>query len=288
MALAKAWSVALHGIAGTIVEIEADIGGGLPGIHLVGLPDAALQESRDRVRAAVVNSQRPWPKERVVLALSPATLRKAGSQFDLALACAVLAASAEIPQQALDGTALLGELALDGRIRAVRGILPCLLAARREGMRRALVPHTALPEASLVEGIEVVGAGSLDEVLAWLLHDLPLPAPGPSPPEVEAEPPDLADVVGQEDARHAVEVAAAGGHHLLLIGPPGTGKTMLAQRIVGLLPRLDQEEALELAGIRSVAGRLPHEGPLTTVPPMVAPHHSTSMAALTSRATRPA
>jgi magnesium chelatase family protein len=281
MGLARTWSVALHGVVGHVVEIESDVGGGLPGIHLVGLPDAALQEAKDRVRAAVVNSGWPWPNERIVLALSPAMLRKVGSGFDLALACAVLAASGLLPQSVLDGAVLLGELALDGRLRPVRGVLPCLLAARAAGVDRVVVPAAALTEASLVDGLEVYGAATLAEVLHWLSGELELRRPVVRPEPVEDEqPPDLADVVGQDDAREACEIAAAGGHHLMLVGPPGTGKTMLAQRFVGLLPRLDASAALALASIRSAAGRLPDSGSLTTVPPLVAPHHSTSMAAL--------
>jgi magnesium chelatase family protein len=280
MPLARAHSVALLGVDGQLVEIEADVGGGLPGFHLVGLPDAALHESKDRVRAAIVNSGRIWPNERIVLALSPATLRKAGSGFDLALACAVLGARGLLAQAALDHTVLLGELALDGRLRPVRGVLPCLLAARAAGMERAVVPEAALAEAALVEGIEVHGAASLAGALGFLQHGHALPTPGPVVHDEAAQPLDLADVVGQDDARYAVEIAAAGGHHVLLVGPPGTGKTMLAQRFVGLLPRLSPEEALALAAVRSVAGRLPGGGALSTVPPFVAPHHSSSMAAL--------
>ncbi|WP_141279564.1 YifB family Mg chelatase-like AAA ATPase [Pseudonocardia hydrocarbonoxydans] len=280
MALARGWSVALRGVDGHVVEIEADVGGGLPGVHLLGLPDAALQESRDRVRAAVVNSGVVWPNQRIVLALSPATLRKTGSGFDLALACCVLAAAEHVPQHALDGTVLLGELALDGRLRPVRGILPALLAARTAGMRRVVVPESALAEAALVPDIEVLGAADLREVLDWLRGGAPLRTPGPVVDADGPEPPDLADVVGQDDARHALEVAAAGGHHLLLVGPPGTGKTLLAQRLVGLLPRLAADDALALAAVRSVAGRLPADAPLATLPPVEAPHHSSSMAAL--------
>jgi magnesium chelatase family protein len=283
MGLARTWSVALQGVEGTMVEIESDVGGGLPGIHLVGLPDAALHESKDRVRAAVVNSGWPWPNERIVLALSPATLRKAGSGFDLALACAVLAANGALSQAMLDGIVLLGELALDGRLRPVRGVLPCLLAARAAQAGRVVMPEAALAEASLVDGLEVYGAATLTEVLHWLQGEFELrrPEPSPAPAEDDEEsPPDLADVLGQDDARQACEIAAAGGHHLLLIGPPGTGKTMLAQRFVGLLPRLTAHDALALASIRSVAGRLPGSGALIDVPPLVAPHHSLSMAAL--------
>jgi magnesium chelatase family protein len=280
MRLAKAWSVALYGVDGQLVEIEADIGIGLPGVHLVGLPDAALHESKDRVRAAVVNSGWEWPNRRITLALSPATLRKAGSGFDLALGCAVLAADGAPLQRRLDGTVLIGELALDGRLRPVRGVLPCLLAARRAGTNTVVVPIDTLAEAAVVAGLRVLGAGCLNDVLSWLTGEATLASPGPVTSAPAAPPPELADVVGQPVGRLALEVAAAGGHHLLLIGPPGTGKTMLAQRLVGLLPQLQPDDALQLAAIRSVAGRLPATGPLSLVPPFVAPHHSSSIAAL--------
>lgn len=281
MGLARAWSIGLHGVEGDLVEIEADIGPGLPGLSLVGLPDAALAEARDRVRAAVVNSGQTWPNRKITLALSPATLPKQGSSYDVALACGVLAADGRFTARALDGVVLLGELALDGRIRDVRGVLPCVMAARRAGVARVVVPADALDEAGLVDGIELLGASHLREVLAWLRGAETLAAPGPRPrgrlrPGVE----DLADVVGQETARRAVEVAAAGGHHLLFVGPPGSGKTMLARRLTGLLPDLGTEEAMEVAAVRSLAGALPPDEELPVTPPFVAPHHGVSPAAL--------
>jgi magnesium chelatase family protein len=280
MALASAWAVALHGVDGVLVEIEADIGPGLPGLQMVGLPDTALTEARDRVRAAVLNSGERWPPRRMTLALSPATLPKVGSGYDLPLACALLAADGRVPAHRLRGAVLIGELALDGRLRPVRGVLPAVLTARRVGFAQ-VVPAPSLREAALVSGVEVLGATRLAEVIAWLRSpDGALSKPGPPRPAPPSPVPDLADVLEQGDARWAVEVAAAGGHHLLLTGPPGTGKTMLAQRMVGLLPELTEPEALEVTAVHSVAGLLSPDTPLIAVPPFVAPHHTSSVAAL--------
>ncbi|OBJ01062.1 hypothetical protein A5660_24440 [Mycobacterium alsense] len=280
MALGRAFSVAVRGLDGAIVEIEADITSGLPGVHLVGLPDAALQESRDRVRAAVTNCGNSWPQARLTLALSPATLPKMGSVYDIALAAAVLSAQRKHPWERLEKAVLLGELSLDGRVRPVRGVLPAVLAAKREGWPVVVVPVDNLAEASLVDGVDVWGVRTLRQLRRWLSGSGALDprisagAPDPEPPA------DLADVVGQAQARFAVEVAAAGAHHLMLTGPPGVGKTMLAQRLPGLLPPLAEGESLEVTAIHSVAGLLSGDTPLITAPPFVAPHHSSTVAAL--------
>ncbi|MFC8042246.1 YifB family Mg chelatase-like AAA ATPase [Nocardia sp. NPDC057353] len=280
MALGRAHSVAVAGVDGQLVEVEADIGQGLPSVHLVGLPDAALQESRDRIRAAVVNSGEKWPDGRVILALSPATLPKLGSVYDLALAVAVLHAGGGIPGDRLAKSVLLGELALDGRVRPVRGILPAVLAARVAGVPTVVVPESALAEAGLVDGIEVLGAPDLRALLAWLRGDGALAEPDGVRPGQALTGGDLGEVTGQQEARYALEVAAAGGHHLLLTGPPGIGKTMLAQRLPSLLPPLTDAEALEVTAIHSLAGALAGDRPLLTTPPFVAPHHSTSVTAM--------
>lgn len=280
MALGRAFSVAVRGVDGEIVEIEADITSGLPGVHLVGLPDAALQESRDRVRAAVANCGNAWPQARLTLALSPATLPKMGSVYDIALAAAVLSAQRKNPWDRLEKTVLLGELSLDGRVRPVRGVLPGVLAAKRDGWPAVVVPVDNLAEASLVDGIDVWGVRTLGQLQKWLggtgVLDNRIHAAG----TVEEPVVDLVDVLGQAQARFAVELAAAGAHHLMLTGPPGVGKTMLAQRLPGLLPPLTESESLEVTAIHSVAGLLSGDTPLITRAPFVAPHHSSSVAAL--------
>ncbi len=281
MALARAYAVGLVGLAGQVVEVEADIAAGLPTLAVIGLPDAALAESRDRLRAAVVNSGQEWPNRRMTLALSPASVPKRGSGFDLAMAAAVLAANGVLPKDELRHRVLIGELGLDGRVRGVPGVLPGVLAAVAEGFARVVVPLANLAEAELVPGAVARGVGTLRDLVALLTgepYDETPPAALTCVPVGRA--PDLVDVAGQVTGRTAVEVAAAGGHHALLLGPPGSGKTMLAERLPGILPPLSQHEALEVTAIHSVSGALPPGAPLVSIPPFQEPHHSATVASI--------
>jgi magnesium chelatase family protein len=293
MSFARTRAVTLLGVDGVLIEVQADLEPGVATFALVGLPDKALTESRDRVRAAVVNSGEDWPQKRLTVGLSPAGIPKTGSSFDLAVACAVLAAAGEINPAAIADLVMVGELGLDGRLRPVRGVLPSVMAAALGGARRIVVPEQAAEEAALVPDVEILPVRSLRHLLAVLrggkVPDEP-PAVddigcGPDPAVMagvlgtlpESAHQDLSDVAGQFRARRALEVCAAGGHHLYLYGPPGAGKTMLAERLPGLLPPLDGRAALEVSAVHSIAGTLPVGQPLLTRPPYCAPHHSATM-----------
>ncbi|MEU6240382.1 YifB family Mg chelatase-like AAA ATPase [Streptomyces sp. NPDC047024] len=305
MGFARTCSVALVGVEGVVVEVQADLEPGVAAFALVGLPDKSLSESRDRVRAAVVNSGGEWPQKKLTVGLSPASVPKGGSGFDVAVACAILGAAERIDPRVLADIVMIGELGLDGRVRPVRGILPAVLAAAEAGYQQVVVPECAAAEAALVPGVSVLGVRTLRQLIA-VLADEPVPD---EEPDTEGRPDpllaglrmpgtgasgavhgagaalqdqghDLADVVGQTSARTALEVAAAGGHHLFLEGPPGAGKTMLAERLPAVLPRLSREESLEVTAVHSVAGLLPPGKPLVDVPPYCAPHHSATMQSL--------
>jgi len=286
MPVAKAWCVALIGVEGHLVEVEAHLADGIPTVSLVGLPDTALREARDRVRAAIVNSGLVWPQRRITVGLSPATLPKSGSGFDLALAAAILAADGKLPHTELAAMVVLGELGLDGRVREIRGVLPAVLAAVRAGFERVVVPLGNTAEAGLVPGAEVWGVRSLGHLARRLQgepeqdEDVDVPRIARPPVSDPADGVDLIDVIGQSDGRRAIEVAAAGGHHLFLLGPPGAGKTMLAERLPSILPPLDDESSLEVTAIHSIAGRLASHQPLVTEAPFRNPHHTASMPAL--------
>jgi magnesium chelatase family protein len=289
VALARTYSVALVGVRGHLIEVEADIASGLPATILVGLPDTALREARDRIRAAIVNSGQTWPNSKITVGLSPAALPKRGSGFDLAIAVAILAAAEAVPAAALAGKMFLAELGLDGRLRPVPGVLPAVVAAEaaEAGVDTVVVAAQNVAEAALVPGVQAVGASSLTEVIVWLRGGpppappvVPDPPPGPAPAPAIAKKLDLAEVLGQAEARLAVEICAAGGHNLSLLGPPGVGKTMLAERLPTVLPPLEVAAAIEVTSIHSVAGRLTPRSGLLTVPPFCAPHHTSSMAAI--------
>ncbi|QIG42364.1 YifB family Mg chelatase-like AAA ATPase [Nocardioides anomalus] len=291
MPFATSRTVSLIGAVGHVIDVQADVSPGQVATVLVGRPDAALNEARDRCRMAIINSQLPWPStRRTTILLSPADLPKRGTHYDLAIAVAVLGATGNVSRDALDGVAFLGELTLDGGLRSVPGVLPMVLAAARQGVHRLVVPEPQAAEAAMVPGVDVLGVRSLSQVVAELRGE-----PVPEAPAVtemagsrllswrgsgRMEQLDLADLVGMEDTRFAVEVAAAGGHHLLLSGPKGSGKTSIAERIPGLLPDLTREEALELTAVHSLAGALEPGDGLRTRPPFTAPHHDASTASL--------
>ncbi len=295
MPVARTHSIALVGVAGHPVEIEADIENGLPGLLLIGLPDTALREARDRIRAAIINSAEQWPQRRITVGLSPASLPKRGSGFDLGIAVAILAAAGAVPPARIDGVGFLGELGLDGQLRPVPGVLPAVAGAAAAGFRGVAVAQANAAEAALVPGLRVVAAATLGGLLGWLRKDQQSAAASPvqvfeggaAPARSGAAAPrrgharlDLADVLGQPAARRAAEICAAGGHHLSLLGPPGAGKTMLAERIPTVLPTLDRAAALEVTSIHSVAGVLRAGEPLITEPPFCAPHHTATKAAI--------
>ncbi len=283
MALARSFGLSLVGVEGQLVEVQCDISNGLPGLTFTGLPDASVTESRERVRSAVVNSGATWPNQKITVALLPADLRKVGSRFDLALAVAVLAGAGTVPGEAVAGVAWIAELGLDGGLRPVRGVLPSTLAARRFGVTRVVVAPGNAAEAALVPGVQVRAATDLGEIIGWLTGAgpaVPTAAPAADEPGAAAGEPDLADVAGQTAAKRALEIAAAGGHHLSMVGTPGAGKTMLAKRLPGLLPPLDDAAAMEVTAVQSVAGLLGNQPRLVRRPPMQAPHHTTSLAAL--------
>ena len=270
----------LVGLSGNIVTVEVDISDGLPHYNLLGLPDAALNESRDRVRAAFTNSGEIWPNRKVTVSLSPAWLPKSGSSFDLAIALAILVAHGVLSQDCIDGTLVLGELGLDGSIRGVNGVLPALIAGHREGITRAIIPIANVGEGALLQSIEIVAFANLRELLIYLRTGEGESFTSESIDESNDPLLDFEDVAGQLRARFGAEVAAAGGHHLLLIGPPGAGKTMIASRIPTILPPLTTEQSLEVTALHSVAGTLSERSPMSKMAPIVAPHHSATRVAM--------
>ena len=276
MSLARTNCIALTGLAGELITVEVDIGDGLPTFSLLGLPDAALLESRDRVRSALINSGQSWPNRKIIVSLTPAWLPKSGSAFDLPIAIALLVASGL--DFKIEETVFIGELSLDGTLRETRGVLPALIAAHKNGIKRAIIPKANIAEAQLIPEIETLCFETLIELLHWIETGERFETPALDLPFENILPDDFSDIAGQLNARRAAEISAAGGHNLLLIGPPGVGKTMIAKRLPTILPFLNNEEALEVTAIHSITNS--DRAPLSRIAPFVAPHHTTTRVAM--------
>lgn len=284
MSYGRTRGVVVAGIVGTVVDVEVSVGQGLPKVVISGLPDTAISQAPNRLRSAMAESELTFPDTRLTINLAPAALPKSGAGLDLAMAVAILAATRQVGCAEAEGIVHLGELGMDGTVRPVRGVLPACLAALEEGRREVMVPKENAHEASLVWGLRIHPVASLSDVVQFHRERakgrmLDLPWPDPAPRGQEEEPDDMRDVVGQYEARAALEVAAAGGHNLSMIGPPGAGKTLLASRLPGILPALTREESMTVTSIQSILGSL-HDDALVERAPFVAPHHGTTMPAL--------
>lgn len=281
--LAHVLSCAVIGLDGVIIDIEVDFGQGLPHMAIVGLPDEAVKESRERVYSAIKNANLAYPRKPITVNLAPASVRKEGPSFDLPIAVGVLIAGEQINQEEIEGALVVGELSLDGSVRHVRGVLAIAATARQEGFKRLYVPATDAAEAALIPDLEVIPIGSLAELYAHLTGEQPI-APAQTVPVALSDPPaaqtDFSEIKGQEHVKRALEVAAAGGHNVLMSGPPGAGKTLLARAITSILPPLSLEEALEVTKIYSISDMLPSDTPLMRERPFRSPHHTISHAGL--------
>ncbi|HWQ05356.1 MAG TPA: YifB family Mg chelatase-like AAA ATPase [Longilinea sp.] len=280
--LARIFSCAVVGLEGVIVEVEVDFGQGLPKMTIVGLPDAAVQESRERVYSAIKNANLSYPRKPLTVNLAPATVRKEGPAYDLPIALGVLVVTEQISPESLAETLVIGELSLDGTVRHVRGVLPMAAVARREGFKRVFVPSCDAAEASLIPELDVIPVANLTELANHLLGNVIIPSHPPVNVE-QVEPAvqvDFREIKGQEHVKRALEIAAAGGHNVLMIGPPGAGKTLLARAMPAILPHLSIDEALDVTRIYSIADQLPPDVPLVQTRPFRAPHHTISHAGL--------
>lgn len=282
--LSKVKTCSISGLITTMIEVEVDIANGLPNVNVVGLPDMAIKESKERVRAAIKNSQLDFPMKRITINLSPANTKKEGSHFDLPIALGVLGSSMQIPLEELENTIVLGELSLDGRVNRVSGVLPMLLEMYSQGIKKVIIPYENLEEGKIIDGIEIIPVEDLREVVLHLRGKERInPIMGASNYKSIENPnhEDFKDLHGQENLKRGLEIAAAGGHNLLMVGPPGSGKTMAARRFPSILPSLTRSEAIEITKIYSVAGLLDANEGLIQSRPFRSPHHTTSLVALT-------
>ncbi|MCX7975569.1 MAG: YifB family Mg chelatase-like AAA ATPase [Bellilinea sp.] len=280
--LARIYSCSIIGLETAIVEVEVDTGQGLPAMIIVGLPDTAVQESRERVQMAIRNAGMVYPRKRITVNLAPASVKKEGPAYDLPIALAVLVATEQIPQGAFSNSLVVGELSLDGSVRHVRGILPMAAAARQLGFTRMFVPEADAAEAALIPNLEIIPVRTIHDLIGHVKGENPIPAyPTVEISEIQIEvQTDFQEIKGQEHAKRALEIAAAGGHNVLMSGPPGTGKTLLARALPAILPPMTIEEALDVTRIYSIADKLPRDIPLIRNRPFRAPHHTISHAGL--------
>jgi magnesium chelatase family protein len=280
--LARVFSCAVIGLEGVVVEVEVDTSDGLPSVIIVGLPDAAVQESRERVQSAIKNAGLYFPRKRLTVNLAPASVRKEGPAYDLPIALGALIASGQLPQDSVEDALIIGELSLDGSVRHVRGVLPMAVLARQQGIRRIFTPHSDAAEAALIPDLEVIPVSNLIDLVTHLSGQLLIPSqPTVTPEDLPvAVQTDFSEIRGQEHVKRALEVAAAGGHNVLMVGPPGAGKTLLARAMPSILPHMTIEEALDVTRIYSVADQLPPDVPLIRNRPFRSPHHTISHAGL--------